>query len=170
MTTKDFSDLVNDLMDMMDAGEKRFLERERLVRQPSLKAHLSLFASQQADESERLRELVVELRGTPHSGVSGVLQSDSIFSAAIGSGSDDAGLVNSCITEQAEAVRRLKDALASDGLSRPARSLFTYCLDAAAARHRSLTSAVPGLSDQPASAHHAHSQDQSAQSTRSCHE
>jgi hypothetical protein len=147
LKTSDLNDLINDLMDLVRAGELRCLDAEPLVRTPPLKAHLLLCASGQAADAERLRELVVQFRGTPHDGATEARLADPILKTPHDGLASDRALLQSCIDDQSVAIGRLRNVLSRHDVSSIVRSVLTQCHDAAVARERVLTEGAKALSD-----------------------
>jgi hypothetical protein len=145
MKNTEISDLANDLMDLARAGELRCRWAGSLATSPSLKAHLILSAADHAADGERLRRLVVELRGTPHEGATAAVLADPLLESPQEAAGNNLRLLRGCIDEQAAVLARLDEAIGTAGLPEPAKSVFERCHESAQARHRSLTALAQAL-------------------------
>jgi hypothetical protein len=134
----DVSQLVNDLMDLERAGERRCTVAAALARTPQLRAELVLRGAEHKAESERLHHLVVELRGTPHSGETTAVLADPLWFWPPVEGQDDRELLEACIAEEEANAARCQDALRAEGLPEHVKKVIQQCMAAANSRHENL--------------------------------
>jgi uncharacterized protein (TIGR02284 family) len=134
----DVSQLVNDLMDLERAGERRCTVAAALARTPQLRAELVLRGAEHKAEAERLHHLVVELRGTPHSGETTAVLADPLWFSPPVEGQDDRELLEACIAEEEANAARCQDALRAEGLPEHVKKVIQQCMAAANSRHENL--------------------------------
>ena len=138
MRTPDLNDAVNDLMDLEFAGERRCRVSAELVKAPPLQAQLLLRAAEHLADAERLRSLVIEMRGTPHSGETTATLADPVHYVPRVDGGGDRELLEACIAEQDADVAQCDKLLQTEGVPERVKSVVGQCREAAVARQRGL--------------------------------
>jgi hypothetical protein len=134
----DVSQLVNDLMDLQRAGEHRCNVAAALARTPLLRAELVLRAAEHKAEAERLHHLVVELRGTPHSGETTAILADPLWFSPPVEGQGDHELLEACIAEEEANAAHCQDALRVERLPERVKEVIRQCMEAANSRRENL--------------------------------
>jgi hypothetical protein len=130
--------MVNDLMDLERAAQHRFSVAAALARTPSLEAELVLGAAQHESRAQWLHEVVIELRGTPHSGETTAILADPLWFSPPAEGQSDQHLIDACIAEEESLAARFEAALRAEELPERAHGVVRDCIAVSAACRRRL--------------------------------
>jgi hypothetical protein len=134
----DVSQLVNDLMDLEEAAQHRLSVAAALARTPPLQAELVLGAADHKAQALRLHDVVVELRGTPHSGETTAILADPLRFSPPVAGQGDRELLDACLAQEEAVAHHFETALEAGGLAHRADGVIRRCIDTSRARRRRL--------------------------------
>lgn len=139
MRRNDLSEAINDLMDLEFAGEQRCRIAAEQATTPPLQAELLLRAAEHRQDAERLRSLVIELRGVPHDGETHAVMADPVRQVpTMAEGGREADLIQACVAEQEAEVALCDELLGAAEVPERVRTVVGQCREAALSRRHGL--------------------------------